>query len=599
LTAIPAVKGGNSKTFNKGVGTMKKSLALFLTSLLAVTTLASCGGEVIGSYDEDKTQIYVTVFNGGAGTAWVEKIRDEFNAKDEEYEVVLQYEKASAKTIIQEIELNNISADCYFTSSIDFQSGIYKNYFEDLSDVLQMEVDGAGNGTVEQKMKNAENWKKMASKNGEGCYIVPYLDAIMGLVYDHDLFVEKEYLNFATESDKDAVTAQGITFEEVTEYGTKYLVYKSATGKTNYAEGDKILSAGKDGKFGTYDDGQPQTEEEFDLMLETIVNGNDKAKTFIHSGIYDHYNNTQAHAIAAQYIGPKTFDKMLAYHTGGEEIEMYDGSYKAVTFENGYQVFQAKGIYEGLRFIDKYINSANVHPNCKLTGSYSHTDAQNDFILSYKDEKGYPTMLVEGLWWENEAKTMLAEVARENASRGYGQVNYRYMLLPAIEGQKGIDGKGNGTVFTVSDTGGIVVVKQEDAKKLAKIKEFLAMTLSDEVLKDFTKNTGIMRPYKYEMTDEDLSSMSKFARNAWEIYNDEENIELVRFGVTRYAQPVSFATDMHNTYIPITNMNQMSDSYLRVIKAVGGAENAMGTMLYDSAKWAAFISEAQRQGFYK
>jgi ABC-type glycerol-3-phosphate transport system substrate-binding protein len=208
-------------------------------------------------------------------------------------------------------------------------------------------------------------------------------------------------------------------------------------------------------------------------------------------------------------------------------------------------------------------------------------------------------MLVEGLWWENEAKTMLAEVARENASRGYGQVNYRYMLLPAIEGQKGIDGKGNGTVFTVSDTGGIVVVKQEDAKKLAKIKEFLAMTLSDEVLKDFTKNTGIMRPYKYEMTDEDLSSMSKFARNAWEIYNDEENIELVRFGVTRYAQPVSFATDMHNTYIPITNMNQMSDSYLRVIKAVGGAENAMGTMLYDSAKWAAFISEAQRQGFYK
>jgi cell division transport system permease protein len=82
-------------------------------------------------------------------------------------------------------------------------------------------------------------------------------------------------------------------------------------------------------------------------------------------------------------------------------------------------------------------------------------------------------MLVEGLWWENEAKTMLAEVARENASRGYGQVNYRYMLLPAIEGQKGIDGKGNGTVFTVSDTGGIVVVKQEDAKKLQPMLEVL------------------------------------------------------------------------------------------------------------------------------
>ena len=108
-----------------------------------------------------------------------------------------------------------------------------------------------------------------------------------------------------------------------------------------------------------------------------------------------------------------------------------------------------------------------------------------------------------------------------------------------------------------------------------------------------------MRPYKYDLTEAELSSMSKFAQNAWEIYNDEENIELVRFGVTRYAQPVSFATDMHNTYIPITNMNQMSDSYLRVIKAVGGAENAMETMLYDATRWSAFIAEAQRQGFYK
>ena len=38
-------------------------------------------------------------------------------------------------------------------------------------------------------------------------------------------------------------------------------------------------------------------------MLELIVSGNDKAKTFIHSGIYDHYNNTQAHAISKRMVG--------------------------------------------------------------------------------------------------------------------------------------------------------------------------------------------------------------------------------------------------------------------------------------------------------
>ncbi len=576
---------------------MKKTVALFLAGLTSVTALASCGGKVVHKYDENKTQIYVTVFNGGAGTTWIETLRDEFNAKETDYEVILDYGKPSAKTIMEEIELDNISADCYFTSSINFQKGIYRDYFEDLSDVLEMEVDGAGKGKVKDKMKDYTNWQVMASKNGEGCYIVPYLDAIMGLVYDHDMFVEKEYLSFATTADKAALDAQGISYEEKSEYGTTYLVYKSATGKTNYVAGDKILSAGKDGKFGTYDDGQPKTEAEFDTMINLIVNGNDQAKSFIYSGMYDHYNNTQAHAIAAQYVGPETFNNMLAFHTGGEEIEMYDGSRKAVSFENGYEVFQAKGIYEGLRFIDKYMNSSSVHASSKNIGSYTHTDAQNDFILSYKDTTGYPAMLVEGLWWENEAKAMFAEV--EKAGRGYGKVNYRYMLLPAIEGQKGIDGQGNGTVFTVSDTGGIVVVKQEDKAKLAKIKEFLAMTLTDSVLKTFTKDTGIMRPYNYDMTEEDLSGMSKFARNAWEIYSDEDNIKLLRFGVKRYAQPILFTTDMHNTYIPISNNNQISDSYLRVLRNVGGAESAMGTMAYDNAKWSAFLAEAKRQGFYK
>ena len=575
---------------------MKKSVALLLAGLTSVMAFSSCG-KVVTEYDENKEQIYVTIFNGGAGTAWIEKIRDEFNAKETEYEVILNYGKPSASTIMEEIELDNISSDCYFTSSISFQKGIYRDYFEDLSDVLEMEVDGAGKGTVKDKMQNYSNWQAMASKNGEGCYIIPYLDAIMGLVYDHDLFVKKGYLSFASEADKAKLDAQGVSYEETTEYGINYLVFKSASGKTNYVAGDKILTAGKDGKFGTYDDGQPQTEAEFDQMINLIVNGNDSAKSFIYSGKYDHYNNTQAHAIAAQYVGPDMFNNLLAYHTGGEELEMYDGTYKEVALENGYEIFQARGFYEGLRFIDKYMNSSSIHASCKNISSYTHTDAQNDFILSYQDSTGYPAMLVEGLWWENEAKAMFAEV--EKAGRGYGKVNYRYMLLPAIEGQKGIDGKGNGTVFTVSDTGGIVVVKQDNAEKLGKIKEFLGMTLSDSVLKAFTKDTGIMRPFNYEMTEADLASMSKFARNAWEIYSDKENIELVRLGVTRYAQPVLFTTDMHNTYIPISNNNQISDSYLRVLRNVGGADAAMNTMAYDSVKWSAFLAEAKRQGFYK
>ena len=577
--------------------TLKKGVALCMAVFATASCFAACG-DVEEEYDPNKTQLYVKVFNGGAGTAWIETLRDEFNKNNDEYEVILRYEKISASSVINEIELDTATSDIYFTSEIQFQSGIYKDYFEDLTDVLDTKVDGENGKTIGEKMQNAENWKKMASKNGQGCYVLPYLDAIMGFVYNHDMFVENGWLSFAGEEDEDALAAQGITFEVA---ANSNLIFKSSTGVTNYEEGDYILTAGKDGKYGTYDDGQPTTEEEFDNMIEDITLGNKKAKAYVYAGLYDQYSNHIVNAIAAQYVGPTTFNNMLQYDTKGEVLEMHSGDDKAITFEKGYEVYDAQGIYEGLRFADKNLNDQTiVDANSFKVASYSHTDAQNDFLLGYKKAEGYPAMLVEGVWWENEARAMFNTIAESGyPDRGFGKQDYRYMLMPAIEGQKGIDGQGNGTVFSASDTGGIVMKKQTDAAKLAKLKEFLCMTLTEEVLVNFTKTTGINRPFDYTLSQADLAEMTPFARNVYNIYNDKENIKIIRPEVTLYAQPITFTSSMDSRFLPLRVGTTIYASYVRSVRLAGGLENALASIPYDQAKWDTFISDAKSQGFYQ
>ena len=588
---------------------MKKMFASILTCIMAVITAVSFSAcRVVEEFDPNKTQIIVKCFPGGNGLDWLNAIIADFNAANDKYEIISRPQKMSASEVVSEVKANNATADIYIMSDIQYQEGIYRDLFEDLSDVLKMKPDGESGKTIEEKMRNAEQFKVMASKYGEGCYLIPHTESVIGFVYDHDRFVENGWLQFADDSDKSELDAQGITYTENTEYGTKYLIFSSSENDTNYDPGDKILKAGKDGKFGTYDDGQPQTEEEFDLMLLDITMGNQKAKTVMYNGVYDNYLNRGAISIMGQYMGIDSVEDYFTFDTGENTMEMHDGTSKSISVENGYEVFKSEGVYQGLRFLNKYFNdSVNVHTSSFKTTSFSHTDAQNDYLLSWNEDEGYPAMLFEGVWWENEARVMISQIAEMYPERAYGKVDYRYMLYPKIEGQKGIDGEGNGTVMATQDTSAFVVVKSDNAEKVQKMKEFIAMSASDEHLREFTRLTGVQKAYNYELTEEDKAEMSLFALNAWELTHDTENIYMLNYEILQKAQPVFFAGGMANVEIPIYDSGIYNVNIIRALRNKKDVENMM-TMTdassgrpivgYSASEWARFLETAKAQGFY-
>ena len=577
---------------------MKIRKSVLALTMASVSLFAGCG-KVVEQFDPNKTQIIVKVFNGGFGVDWIEDVIDDFNAANEEYEVIPRYKKETPAAITSELEMNSATADIYYSTGAEFQTLIYNDYLEDLSDVLEMKPDGESGRTIKAKMKNYDSWQKLASKHGEGTYIVPYADAIMGLVYNHERFVDLGWLSKAGDADTTALSEQGISYEK-TDSG---LIFKSATGKVNYVDGDVILTAGKDGKYGTYDDGQPQTIAEFNAMINKITKGNKKADAFSYNGINDHYTNWIAEAVAAQYMGPDMFEAMFTYDTKGEAMPMHDGTAEVINgVEDGYKVFKAEGVYKGLEFINTYFNdTAKASANSFKISSYSHTDAQNDFILGNTSSTGFPAMLVEGGWWENEARPMFKQVEDDGKEEyGFGKVEYRYMLLPYMEGQQGIDGNGNGSVMCVSEASGIIVPKCKDKEKLAKIKEFIAMTTTDAVLEGFTRDTGVVRPYDYQLSSASFAKMTPFAKNMWELYNDADNVKIVRPSVLKNSDPLTYTSAIHATSrIPIKDAAVYNTSYLRAIrnldKDMAKAWKATG---YSQSDWNKFIDSARNNGFF-
>ena len=580
-----------------------KSIVAVTLSLATLGTVAGCGGGNENKVDATGTIVIEPFANSSFGLAWIEKMAENWKAETgSQFKVLVK----KNSTLLSGSQLDVIEAtntDIYFGAEAMYNLGFYKGYFEDLSDLLDVKPDGENGKTIREKIPNYDtSWKKLSSIvkynapagvameerfndeyfSYEGCYLLPFSTTFTGILYDHDLFVSQGLMEFAepTSEVKAALTEQGITYEE----SDGALIFKSATNRTNFTEGDEILTAGKDGKYGTYDDGQPQTFAELEVLCNKIMAKG--RKPFLYSDTEEYATNL-FNAYMVQKHGMPLYTALSYFDSQGEAIKMKDGSSKVISWNNGYEVYSVEGIEEAASLIKKYFIDGNSESRYYRTTS-TFGDARDEFVTNNANNK--MEMIIDGNWFVTGADSILRENRKDPDT-----IDYRFMLLPEIEGQKGIDGNGKGSVVNAPETGGIAVRKQpaNNPEKLEAIKSFLTYMLKNDTLSWVTQSTGCLLNYDYTLTDEQIGAMPQFYQTCYDLFHDTENVFVTKFSVDKLAAPMRYSSNNIYSFSMIPLGSNESISIISTMKGGMAASKLADIVaaMYSKANWEQIIDD--------
>ena len=475
---------------------MKRVSAIILASS-ALLGMAACGGKLKEEEGDDKRpSIYVSVFNGGYGREYIDTIVSDYNKEHPEnkYKIAVRSSKDEFTTVLSNLQAGTASYDMFYTNSHAYKL-INARLLEDITDVWNSKPDGSDR-TIAEMMIGKEDYQKAYSDKAGNLYAVPLQESIRGFVYDHEMFVK-----------------YGLLFNEAGNFIT------SPT---------ETLSKGKDGILGTYDDGHPITEAQWAAMVNKATAAFGYA--FNYTGKFSNYLNDVYEMISAQYDG---VDKYMMNWTFDGTYDFGDGrGSQTITLDNGYEVVKMKGNQKALEFMDTYlackdtklgITNKYTYPSASAN-SYSHTDAQNDFIsFTAQNKKTKIAMLIEGDWWENESKTMFNALEAEKITDyAYRTHDYRFMTLPYFEGQAE-----NVNVYAIAENMYMGLKKQTDEEKKAICKDFMVYSYQPKYIQNFTVVSGGVMPYDVELTPEQKAQLSPFVNNFLSIYRDHEHNKFI------------------------------------------------------------------------
>lgn len=467
---------------------MKKKVLFSVLTVVGAMSVVGCGKQSRTDVDKTKAQLTIATFDGGVGDQWLKNAAKIFEEKNKD-----RTDFESGKTGIQ-IHIDKVryagdyildtdlAYDIYFTEGVDYysmtnkivdKSGTVK--LADISDILNASNPDDGGKKIIDKID--ANLKSFMNRDGK-YYAVPFYDCIYGFVYDKDLFEEKKFY----------MTDDGSFTNVKSEFGT-----------------------GPNGQKGDWDDGLPKTYAQFnELLAQMRLKG---VTPFVYS------NNTQmsfytARALMSYWSDDEGFeDTQLNYSFNGTAhhivTSINDGvpaiEEQAITKENGYLLRQQAGIYNALKFADEILCST---PDNYL-GSSSVYTAQTAFVTNkYTGGTNKPVgMIVEGTWWENEAKNAF-DIAKK-----YGADSFNYGIMPIPKSSEDKVGE-DATFLNLNESYGFI---NGLCKNMKLAKEFFSFLHTDEQLRAFTIETGMTRGLDYTITDEELNNASTFTKDLMSI----------------------------------------------------------------------------------
>ena len=471
----------------------KRIVALMTTLLMGATTVgvfSGCGPEEIidSNYDDTKAYITVGTYAGGVGRAWLDAAAERFEKLNENTKygdkvgVVVDVDADKVIYGGANLKSSSLKKDLYFTEGVNYYEFVTNDKAADITDVITGSLSQYGESdTIEAKLDQGIK-DYMTAQTGGKYYMVPFYTGFYGFVYDVDLFEEEAFYfdddgNFIG-LDKGSDDAARAAFEA-----------------------DK--SNGPDGKEKTYDDGLPATYEQMILLADEI-----SGKGFIpfcYAGSTE-YVDKAFRAYISDYEG---YDQMRLNYTlnGTANLvkEIKDGKVTTeqvkITEENAYMLQKQAGKYYALKMEETLFGSTKYIGKINTDG---HTVAQSTFINSKYGGDRY-AMLVEGVWWENEAEATFTEleVQGQDAKRSR---RFGFMPVPKVDENH----LGEQTMLSLNSSYGFI---NKGSQNLEIAKEFMRFLHTDSEMSKFSAKTSIPRALNYSVQEADRADATYFGQS--------------------------------------------------------------------------------------
>ncbi len=557
---------------------MKKRITKIIALILSTTILSvftACGGTKI-SFNDNKVNIYVQGFDGGYGQDWLDELETRFEEKFKDYsingktgvDIHVTLNRDTGVSLLD--KMSATTGEIFFTEQVPYYSFVNKNLALDITDIVTDKLTEYGeNESIEDKMNDELKNSYAIVKNGQKKYYgLQFSLGYSGLVYDEEMFYNYGlYLSKNYDEGENLIDSliQRVNKEEKVDGAYSKLV---SEGGVNYYKTVKndYLSAGPDGKYGTMDDGQPDTYDAF-FTLCAYMKGEFDINPIICSGrdMNDYLRYLYAQLVA-DYNGKEqtllnyTFNgvakNLISINGDNEIISLGDVQ---ITENNASDVYKSAGHYYAIKFISKLFENRDEYLSSKcFTGSNSHIMAQEDFYYSTKDSTKN-CFLIDGVWWQREASLGIKDMAESFGSQ-YSMENRTFKFLSLPKATK--DKVGENTTYVDVHRGVAFIRSDISSEKEYLAKQFVRMAFTDESNKKFTTITGTTRPYNYELSTVEYNSLSYFSKN---LYNHlrENTIDFVLpysqnetfVKNSEFLLPVSFGTVINKTdYVSFKNL---------------------------------------------
>lgn len=491
----------------------KKIVAVALGALMVFA--AGCSREPGGEAEQkDKTQLYIGVFEGGLGSDWVYALKKDFEEKyaDVSFEpgktgVQLRISEPRAFTGTFGTEGTvNMTQEVIFAEGAATLAAAEKGDFLNIDDVVtkplnydfvrKTTVEGGETATIESKMSQSQ--RDYYSAIDDTYYALPTVEAYMGIAYDIELFEEN---NLYFKPDGSFVSSPSDT-----------------------------RSSGPDGDPDTvWDNGLPQTYEQFYTLCAKIKNELGMIPLMW--------------AGALQEMVSFLLLSMEADDMGAEQMYLnydYNGTMKSpivgfnadgtpkygadvpVTAANGYELYKQSGKYNALKFLEGIIDNEYYNVSNGTSSAFNHQDAEGVFVSAkYNSNMTRAAMLVDGNWWQSEAKGVFADWEAEKGAEASMQ-NRKFGMMPLPKSSA--DKLGEMTLLTYQ--GHIGFINSHIAEgKVDLAKAFLQYCYTEPALRTYTLTTNVCRPVTYSM-GEDYEKLSSHGKICYDLHGSAQKVSM-------------------------------------------------------------------------